>query len=322
MDKLQEEHPNTGKRPCRQRKPPWLKKRMTVNGSYGEVLKSLRMLSLHTVCQEARCPNHFECFSEGTATFMILGDRCTRNCGFCAVQFGSALEPDPTEPLRVAEAVRRLGLAYVVITSVTRDDLPDGGAGHFAATVGAIRGQCPGVSIEVLIPDLQGDRTALETVLDAQPQVLNHNVETVPRIYPTARPQAVYGRSVELLRRVGETSDAVVKSGFMVGLGETESEVTSLLLDLREAGCDIVTIGQYLSPSASHIPVVEYIPPEQFERYAEVARDIGIPTAASGPFVRSSYRSRNLLENTRQILRERSLRSRIPPKTEPSPVQS
>lgn len=320
MDMLKEEPLKAENGPYPRRKPPWLKKRMTVNGSYGEVLKSLRTLSLHTVCQEARCPNHFECFSEGTATFMILGDRCTRNCGFCAVRFGSPLEADPTEPQRITEAVRRLELEHVVITSVTRDDLPDGGAGHFAATVGAIRGQCRGVSIEVLIPDFQGDRTALETVLAAQPEVLNHNVETVPRIYPTVRPQAVYDRSIELLRRARETSGAVVKSGFMLGLGETESEVTSLLYDLKEAGCDIVTIGQYLSPSASHAPVAEYVPPDQFERYAEVAREIGIPTVASGPFVRSSYQSRTLLKKTLRIPRERSFRANVPPETEPRPV--
>ena len=244
---------------------------------------------------------------------MILGDRCTRNCGFCAVRFGSPREPDPLEPDRVAEAVRQLGLEYVVITSVTRDDLPDGGAFHFAATVEAIREQCSGPLVEVLIPDFLGDRSALQTVLDAKPQVLNHNVETVPRIYSTARPQGEYARSIELLRRAGEKSNVVVKSGFMVGLGETESEVTSLFGDLRKAGCDILTIGQYLPPSTSHVPLVEYVPPEQFERYADIARDIGIPTVASGPFVRSSYQARILLEKTLRILRERSIRAKAGP---------
>jgi lipoic acid synthetase len=209
----------------------------------------------------------------------------------------------------VAEAVKQLGLRYVVITSVTRDDLPDGGAFHFAATVDAVREQCPDVLIEVLIPDFLGDRAALQTVLDVKPQVLNHNVETVERIYPYARPQAEYDRSIELLRRAGERSEVIVKSGFMVGLGETEGEVTSLLADLREAGCDIVTIGQYLAPSTSHVPVEEYVPPEQFEKYAEIARDIGIPSTASGPFVRSSYQSRTLFEQTLRILRQRSVRS-------------
>lgn len=250
---------------------------------------------LRTVCQSARCPNVFECFSKKTATFLILGGQCTRACAFCNIGHSpqtSLPPPDPDEPRRVALAALELGLAHAVVTSVTRDDLPDGGAGHFAATVAALReayAQAGSrLSVELLIPDFQGDPQALALVLAAAPDVLNHNVETAPRLYPLIRPQADYARSLELLRRAA-ASGATAKSGLMVGLGERDEEVEAVLADLAAAGCGLITIGQYLPPSREHLAPERYVEPATFERYAVVAKALGVPQVHSGPLVRSSY---------------------------------
>ena len=257
---------------------------------YEEMAGFLASMGLHTVCQSASCPNIGECFSRRTATFMILGDACTRSCGFCGVSHDAPHPVDPDEPRRVAEASVRLGLRYVVVTSVTRDDLPDGGAGHFAETVRQLKAAIPGAKVEVLIPDFGGDEDALRAVLDSAPFVLNHNVETVPRLYSTVRPQAVYERSLVVLETARRFRTSIhTKSGLMVGLGEEQGEVLEVLSDLRRAGCDIATIGQYLQPSKRNLPVVEYVPPSQFDEYARVGREMGFSYVASGPFVRSSY---------------------------------
>ena len=251
--------------------------------------RAVRDRRLHTVCEEARCPNQHYCFSKPTAAFLILGDACTRNCGFCSVEHRSPLPPDPLEPGRVAEAAADMQLRYVVITSVTRDDLPDGGAAHFAAAITAVRLRLPDARIEVLIPDFQGDRAALRTVLAARPDVLNHNVETVPRLYPDVRPQARYERSIALLKTAKEYAPHVMtKSGLMAGLGERYDEVLEVLGDLRTAGCDAVTIGQYLRPTKKHLPVVEYIHPDVFAELGLYAKALGFSSVSSGPLVRSS----------------------------------
>ncbi|MEN3203486.1 MAG: lipoyl synthase [Atribacterota bacterium] len=277
--------------------PPWIKRRFPPQEEWERVQKLLRTLTLHTVCESARCPNLGECFRRGTATFLILGNTCTRSCRFCAVGKGMPLPPDPGEPERVAEAAKRLHLRHVVVTSVTRDDLPDGGAEHFAATISAIRKALPQATVEVLIPDFQGSEKALETVLAAYPDVLNHNVETVPRLYPLVRPQADYARSLWLLEKAKEKAPGILtKSGLMVGLGETKAEVEEVLRDLRKAKCDIVTIGQYLRPSVHHLPVASYILPEEFEYYREYALRLGFSGVASGPFVRSSYRAEEFVK--------------------------
>jgi lipoic acid synthetase len=255
---------------------------------------------LHTVCQEAACPNQFECFSSRTATFLIMGDHCTRNCRFCNVSFGPQAPLDPDEPERVAAAAAELRLRYVVVTSVTRDDLPDGGAAHFAATIRALRERVAGVKVEVLIPDLLGDADALATVIDAAPDVLNHNVETVPRLYARVRPQADYQRSLTLLERVARHRQApgiAAKSGLMLGLGETEAEVKTTLADIHATGCRILTLGQYLQPTGEHLPVERYLPPETFDALGEYARSLGFDQVASGPFVRSSYHAREVFED-------------------------
>ena len=279
----------------RKPKPPWLRKRFVFNASAKEVTKLLQGLTLHTVCQEAHCPNQLECFGNHTATFMILGDHCTRNCTFCAVAYGSQEPPDPDEPQRVAEAVSHLGLKYVVLTSVTRDDLPDGGAAQFASTIKSIQEIGNEITVEVLVPDFQGSARALATVVTAEPAVLNHNVETVPRLYPAVRPQADYERSLQLLAEVKRLNPGTVsKSGFMVGLGEKREEVGNLMRDLRKVGCDLLTIGQYLRPSKDHHPVMEYIPPDIFQIYEVEARSLGFLGVASGPYVRSSYQAESL----------------------------
>jgi lipoic acid synthetase len=274
-------------------KPPWLRRRLPTGPVYEQVRSLLQKGCLHTVCQEARCPNLWECFSEKTSTFMILGDRCTRNCRFCAVAHGPRALPDPAEPGRVARAAADLGLSYVVVTSVTRDDLPDGGAGLFADTIRALRHRIPGVAVEVLIPDFQGSPDALRAVLAAHPDVLNHNIETVPRCYPTVRPEADYQRSLELLARGGRWApDIPTKSGLMLGLGETEIEIRATLRDLRNAGCSILTMGQYLQPTQNHLPVSRYVPPEAFDQWRRTGLDMGFVEVAAGPFVRSSYHAR------------------------------
>jgi len=272
------------------RLPPWARKGSPLAPGARGVRVLLREEGLHTVCEEARCPNLGECFTRGTATFMLLGDRCTRRCGYCSVTTAKPLPPDPGEPARVAAAAARMGLRYVVLTSVNRDDLADGGALHFAATVAAVRQALPGASVEVLTPDFKGDRDALATVLRARPTVFNHNVETVPRLFEALRPQGSYRLSLDVLAAARALSPATpTKSGLMLGLGETDAEVLAVLRDLHAAGVAIVTLGQYLRPTRAHAPVERYLPPEAFSELAAEARRIGIPTLYAGVFVRSSY---------------------------------
>ncbi len=276
-------------------KPRWLRRGLPTGPEYEKIRKLLKDHSLTTVCQEAMCPNQFECYGKGTATFMILGDNCTRNCRFCAVGNGVVEPVDPQESVRVSEAVALLDLRYVVITSVTRDDLADGGAQFFADTIRAIRNGRADTLIEVLIPDLQGDRSALETVLAAEPDVLNHNIETVARLYNRVRPQAVYKRSLQLLGRVKRISpQIVVKSGMMLGLGETFIELEKSWRDLLAVGCDILTMGQYLQPGRNHLSVDRFVLPGEFLELEEKALFLGFPAVASGPFVRSSYKAEEL----------------------------
>jgi lipoic acid synthetase len=280
-------------KPVSTRKPDWLKRRLPTGEAFNQVRELIEAGKLHTVCQEAKCPNIWECYSHRTATFLIMGGRCTRNCRFCSVSPGLPEPLDPDEPDRVARAVEHMGLKYVVVTSVTRDDLPDGGAAHFAATIGAIRRRVPGAEIEVLIPDFQGDRAALATVLESCPNVLNHNIETVPRLYPTVRPQADYRRSLELLRDSLALAPSIpTKSGLMLGLGETADELRQTLLDLRATGCRILTLGQYLQPSPEHLPVEAYVSPADFESWRQAALHMGFAEVASAPFVRSSYHAK------------------------------
>ncbi len=282
------------------RMPRWLLRPVRSGAGMAQVKDVLEGYGLHTVCRSARCPNHGECFSEGTATFMILGDVCTRRCTFCAVSKGepSALEAD--EPERVARAAAELGLRHLVITSVTRDDLPDGGAGHFAATIRAARELLPEGTIEVLTPDFGGSRDAACTVLDAAPDVFNHNLETVAGLYGRVRPQADYGRSLELLRRAaGGWPEIRTKSGLMLGLGETREELLETFEDLHEAGCDILTLGQYLRPSRANIETERFVPPEEFEELEALARDAGIPQVFAGPLVRSSYHAGEVFSDMR-----------------------
>jgi lipoic acid synthetase len=280
------------------KKPPWLKKRIPPIQEIEKVKAILGHGNLHTVCEEARCPNLGDCFSKGTATFLILGRVCTRNCGFCAVEHGTPMRLNESEPETVARAVGELKLQYVVLTSVTRDDLQEGGASHYAKTIRAIRAQNPGIKIEVLIPDFKGERSALAIVLKERPDVLNHNVETVPRLYPQVRPQADYRRSLELLRGAKETElSLLTKSGLMLGLGETREEVLNLLSDLTGVGCNFLTIGQYLQPRSDRLPVVRYVPPEEFEEYRQIAQRMGFKGVASGPFVRSSFNASQMFEN-------------------------
>ncbi len=271
-------------------KPPWLKKRIPLLQDIQKVKSILEQTDLHTVCEEARCPNLGECFSRGTSTFLILGKICTRNCCFCAVEHGDPVPPDATEPQKVAQAVQKMGLQYVVITSVTRDDLPDGGASLFVKTIQAIRALDPKIIIEVLIPDFQGDPTSLEMVLKEGPDVLNHNIETIARLYPDVRPQADYERSLVLLKKSKERHPEIfTKSGFMLGHGETQEEVLELLRNLGEVECDFLTIGQYLQPRPDRLPVIRFVPPEEFEEYQKKGEEMGFRAVASGPFVRSSF---------------------------------
>jgi lipoic acid synthetase len=268
------------------KKPAWLKKK--IDFASLQAMETLtRGLGLHTICETAKCPNQSECFGRGTATFLIMGARCTRHCTFCNVSYGRPEPIDGTEPIRVAEAVKRLGLRYAVITSVTRDDLEDGGGKHFARTIRDVKKMNPGVVVEVLVPDFVH---AIDRVLAAGPEVINHNLETVPRLYREVRPGADYQRSLDLLERAkGGEKGVFTKSGLMLGLGEREDELISVMEDLRHVGCDMLTLGQYLAPSKEHFPVQEYIPPERFETYGQMAKEIGFFSVASGPFVRSSY---------------------------------
>ncbi|MHB0999391.1 MAG: lipoyl synthase [Armatimonadota bacterium] len=278
------------------RLPEWLTVKAPKKGAYEEMAEYLKSMGLHTVCQSASCPNIGECFSKRTATFMILGDTCTRNCGFCGVTSGRPLAEDPDEPRRVAEAAKKMNLRYVVVTSVTRDDLPDGGANQFAETIRQLKAEIPDVKVEVLIPDLAGDEKSLDIVIDAEPFVLNHNVETVPRLYSLVRPSADYRRSLHLIETVKAKKPSIyTKSGLMVGLGETDDEVKEVLSDLKSVNCDIVTIGQYLCPSKSNLPVVEFVTPGKFDEYKSIGDAMGFRFVASGPFVRSSYHASDIV---------------------------
>lgn len=271
-----------------ERRPEWLKVRFSVNDKFRNLKEIVNKNQLHTVCQEARCPNQSECWGRGTATLMILGDVCTRSCGFCAVKTGRPPVYDRTEPYRVAEAVRRMNLKHVVITSVNRDELPDQGAAVWAETIRQIRLACPQTSIEVLTPDFKGEFEPLKIVIDAHPDIFSHNLETVPRLYRRVRPQAKYERSLEVLRMCKEQG-MTTKSGIMVGLGETFEEVLDVLRDGRSANLDIFNIGQYLQPTKSHLPVERFVHPDEFAEYKKFGMSIGYRHVESGPLVRSSY---------------------------------
>lgn len=285
----------------RRRIPEWLTIKAPRSRDIGRVEDLMRGERLVTVCEEARCPNLGECWSKGTATFMIMGDTCTRSCRFCAVKTGRGLPLDPDEPRRVALAAQALNLKHVVVTSVNRDEMPDGGANHFAQTIAALRAVLPLSSVEVLTPDFRGRRFAIETVCQARPDVFNHNVETVPRLYRTVRPQAKYERSMDFLRTVKEIAPTTyTKSGIMLGLGETEAEVAQVLADWRDAGVDAVTLGQYLKPGKGYLDVVEYVHPTRFEHYKRIAEEMGFLYVASGPFIRSSY---NAIDFSEKFLR-------------------
>lgn len=292
-----------------QRLPDWLARPLCRGRYLNEVRRTLSRLRLHTVCESALCPNIGECFSMRTATFMIMGDTCTRNCRFCAVETGCPEPLDMGEPSRVAEAAKTLGLDHVVITSVTRDDLPDGGANHFAETIRAIRETDRNVSVEVLVPDFSGSEESIEMVASEKPDVFNHNLETIPRLYKEIRPGADYQRSLGILKAVKQTDEKIVtKSGLMLGLGESSEELLDVLRDLRQADCDILTIGQYLRPSDNHAPVIRFIPPEEFSHLAVKAQELGFQGVASAPLVRSSYKAGELLRQ--QWARGRALSSR------------
>ena len=270
-------------------RPPWIKARAPIGEGYERLRSLMRGLDLHTVCEEAHCPNIGDCWNRGTATFMILGDVCTRACGFCAVKTGlPRLPPDPGEPQRVAAAVARMGLRHAVITSVNRDDQKDGGASVFAACVRAIRERLPGCSVELLVPDFKGDPAAVQAVIDCRPDILNHNTETVPRLYRQVRPGARFERSLDLLGRAS-AAGLLTKSGIMVGLGEEWDEVVETMRRIRAAGTHILTVGQYLRPSPEHLPLVRYYTPAEFERLRDLGREMGYRHVESGPLVRSSY---------------------------------
>jgi len=282
--------------------PIWLRQKAPDPAVLAQMKASLDGLSLHTVCEEAHCPNQGGCFAQGTATLLILGDTCTRNCRFCAINKGKPLTPDPNEPRNVALAVSQMKLQHVVITSVTRDDLPDGGARHFAKTIGAVRRTNPGITIEVLVPDFQGSAEALEILVESSPEVINHNVETVRRLYPEVRPMADYSRSLNLLKKVKTINESIItKSGMMLGLGETSEEIVRVIRDLGEIGCDALTLGQYLSPSPQHHPVSRYIPPEEFDEYRVIAERLGLKSVASGCFVRSSFNAKETYTKAKRV---------------------
>jgi len=274
-------------------KPSWIKVRLPSNPVFFSTKALISDLRLHTVCESAQCPNRWECWSQGTATFMIAGDRCTRACGFCAVTTAKPFVLEEDEPQRVAEAVMRMKLKHVVITAVARDDLKDGGAHHFARVIAAIQKMDSSIIIEVLVPDFHADDSCIQTVLDAGPDIYNHNMETVERLTPVVRSRAKYRTSLQVLRRAKQFSSRgrgiVTKSGIMLGLGETEPEIFQTMDDLREVGCQVLTMGQYLRPTPNHLPVVEFVTPEQFDLYGEIARKKGFEHVASGPLVRSSY---------------------------------
>ncbi|MBC7797675.1 MAG: lipoyl synthase [Pyrinomonadaceae bacterium] len=284
-------------------KPDWLRIKLGDPANQNEVYKLIEGLNLHTVCQEARCPNIFECWTDKTATFMLGGDTCTRHCGFCAVNKGQPMELDAQEPRNVAEAVKHLGLAHAVITSVNRDDLPDGGANHWAETITQVRALSPNCKVEVLIPDFQGNEAALNAVLDAKPDVLNHNTETIARLYRRVRPDAIYQQTLTLLERSARFRDTQMpkmrtKSGIMAGLGETFEEVVELMKDLRSVSCDIMTIGQYLQPYERRLPVERYVTPQEFAEWKKVGESLGFRHVESSPLTRSSYHARQQTESS------------------------
>ncbi len=285
------------------RLPSYLLKKIQLGGDTFRLKKFIRQAALNTVCEQALCPNITECFRRGELTFLIMGKVCTRDCGFCGVTSGRPQPLDPEEPKKLAVAAERLKLKYVVITSVTRDDLPDGGGEHFAACVSVLRERLPEIKVELLIPDFQGSVSALNTVLKSQPDVLAHNLETIERLYPRVRPQSGYRRSLNLLAEVKKYSPGIpTKSGFMVGLGETDEEIRKLMRDLRESGVTILTIGHYLPPTSRHLPLEEPRPPEKFEEYARWAEELGFAATAAGIFVRSSYRAGELLKKAQDAL--------------------
>lgn len=283
--------PLTAEQKPRPRLPEWLRIRLPGNDSFASTRALLNELKLHTVCESARCPNHWECWGKGTATFMIGGDRCTRACSFCAVSTAKPLPLEADEPFRVAEATKRMRLRHVVITGVARDDLADGGADHFARSIEAVRSLNPGTIIEVLTPDFNSNDAALDRVFEAAPHIFNHNLETVRRLTPSVRSRATYDRSLEVLQKAKSRgrSGLFTKSGLMLGLGETETELFEAMSELRNAGCDILTLGQYLQPTLKHLPVAEFVSPETFKKYGDQARSLGFVHVASGPMVRSSY---------------------------------
>lgn len=284
-------------KPTYQKKPEWLKVKIENPRNLSHVSTLIQSLNLNTVCHGANCPNRLECFSKRTATFMILGSLCSRHCRFCNIESGKLMPPDIGEPYRVAQAVKQLDLKHAVITSVTRDDLPDGGAFLFAETIKAIKAESPETVIEVLIPDFQGNYEALKNVMDAGPNIINHNVETVVRLYGDIRPEADYAQSLELLKRIKAYNPKIFsKSGFMLGLGEREDEIYALIDDLKETHVDILTIGQYLPPSDQHAPLIEYIHPDAFTNYGKYAQSIGIGSVASSPLVRSSYNAHEVFD--------------------------
>ena len=279
-----------------QKKPDWLKVSYNQE-AVEEIAQLMKDLKLNTVCKEANCPNLGECYRKHTATFMVMGSHCTRNCRFCNVTCGKPQPLDPQEPEHVAEVAKKLGLRHVVVTQVTRDDLPDGGAAHMAATVRAIKAACPNTTVEVLISDLKGSESALQTVLDAQPDVMNHNVEMVKELYSSVRPQAIYERSLKVLSDTKRLAPHILtKTGFMLGLGETDAQVEVLMDDIRATGCDILTISQYLQPTAAHWPLDRYVTPDEFARFKDIALQKGFRFVASSPLVRSSYRAAEALE--------------------------
>ena len=274
----------------RPRLPEWLRLKLPTSGTFGRTRSLLDELKLHTVCESAKCPNHWECWSKGTATFMIAGDRCTRACGFCAVTTAKPLALEADEPARVAEASRRMRLKHVVITAVARDDLADGGAEHFRRTIEAVRAANPGIILEVLVPDFNDHDESIDLVLAAKPHIFNHNLETVRRLTPSVRHRATYDRSLSVLGKVkARGGEVYTKSGLMLGLGEAEDEVFTAMEDLRRVGCQILTLGQYLQPTLKHLPVLEFVSPERFAEYKVVAERLGFTHVASGPMVRSSY---------------------------------
>jgi lipoic acid synthetase len=284
-------------------RPDWLKARVPDGEGFREIKETMSSLSLHTVCEEARCPNIGECWNNRTATFMILGNVCTRSCGFCAVLTGKPTELDIDEPYRVADAAKQMGLRHAVITSVNRDELADGGASIFAATIEAIKEEVPECTVEVLTPDFKGNQDAIKTVIDARPATFNHNIETVPRLYPAVRPQAKYRRSLEVLQHAKELNpDGLTKSGFMVGLGEVEEELHQIMRDLREHDVDILTIGQYLRPSENHLPMSRYYTPKEFALLRRYGLDeLGFKHVESGPLVRSSYHAHEQTADARKV---------------------